>query len=152
MSSELVRFSISIPEDLLMELDEYSNRRGPCKNRSETVRDMIRETLVKDRIESPDAQVMATLTMVFDHHTNDLRDKLDDIQHAHAHEIVAVMHVHVDEHNCLETVIMRGRSAEIREIADALLGTKGVFNGDLMITTIGESHNHPHGHRHDDAE
>lgn len=148
MASELVRFSVAMPADLLADLDEYVQRRGTAKNRSEAVRDLVRGALVKENVEEPDTEVFATLTMVFDHHAGDLRDKLDDIQHAHCHEIVSSMHVHVDEHNCLEVVIMKGKSAVIRGIANALLGTKGVLNGDLVTTVVGAEHAHPHEHHH----
>lgn len=151
MSSELVRFSVTMPPDLLADLDAYAKRRGTLINRSEAVRDIVRNALVKETIEEPDTQVFATLTMVFDHHANDLRDKLDNIQHAHCNEIVSSMHVHVDEHNCLEVIIMKGRSRVIRKIADALLGTKGVLNGDLVTTVVGEEHEHPHEHHHPHA-
>ena len=151
MSSELVRFSVAMPHDLLADLDAYTQRRGTIINRSEAVRDIVRNALVKETIEEPETQVFATLTMVFDHHANDLRDKLDNIQHAHCNEIVSSMHVHVDEHNCLEVIIMKGRSYVIREIADALLGTKGVLNGDLVTTVVGAEHEHPHEHHHPHA-
>ncbi len=147
-SSELVRFSVAMPSELLGELDAYVQRRGTLKNRSEAVRDLVRSALVADTVEEPDAQVFATLTMVFDHHASDLRDKLDSIQHAHCDQIVSSMHVHVDSSNCLEVIIMRGKSATVRSIADALLGTKGVLNGDLVTTVVGSEHSHPHEHRH----
>ena len=148
MGSDLVRFSVAMPADLLGELDAYTQRRGTLKNRSEAVRDLVRSALVEETIEDPNATVFGTLTMVFDHHTNDLRDKLDDIQHAHCDEIVSSLHVHADAHNCLEVIVMKGRSCVIHEIADALLGTKGVLNGDLVVTTVGSEHEHPHDHHH----
>ncbi len=140
MSSDLTRISITMPEELLATLDDYASRRGIAKNRSEVVRDLVRDALVKEKTEESDAFIFATLTMVFDHHTNDLRDKLDDIQHAHFDEIISSMHVHVDEHNCLETIVMKGRSSVLRGIADSLLGTKGVLNGDLIVTVVGDGH------------
>lgn len=151
MSSDLTRISITMPEELLATLDDYASRRGILKNRSEVVRDLVREALVKEKTEEPDTFIFATLTMVFDHHTNDLRDKLDDIQHAHFDEIISSMHVHVDEHNCLETIVMKGRSSVLRGIADSLLGTKGVLNGDLIVTVVGDARSHPHEHSHSHA-
>lgn len=148
MSSELARFTVAMPADLLAELDEYTQRRGTGANRSEAVRDLVRAALVRETAEEPDAQVFATLTMVFDHHATDLRDKLDSIQHAHVEAIVSSTHVHVDERNCLEVIIMRGPSALVRSIADALLGTKGVLNGDLVVTAVGREHPHPCEHHH----
>lgn len=149
--SELVRFSVAMPEDLMEELDEYTARRGTVKNRSEAIRDLVRGALVEEAVEDPDSFIFGTLTMVFNHHSNDLRDKLDAIQHEHVDEIVSTVHVHLDEENCLEVVLMKGQSRVIRSIADALLGTKGVMHGKLVVTTAGPAHAHPHvhdGHAH----
>ena len=148
--SELTRFTVAMPVDLMESLDEYAARRGVAKNRSEAIRDLVRSALVEETVEDPDAKIFGTLTMVFDHHANDLRDKLDSIQHAHCDEIVSSMHVHVDEHNCLEVIIMKGASATVRGIADALLGTKGVLHGKLVVTAVAPRE-HEHGHSHDHA-
>lgn len=153
-NNETARFSITMPADLLDKLDRYSERRGITSNRSEAVRDIVRSALIHETAEDPSAQVFGTLTMVFDHHANDLRDKLDDIQHAHCDEIVSSMHVHVDAHNCLEVIIMKGKSSTVHSIADALLGTKGVLNGELVVTAVGSheaghAHAHAHAHHHE---
>ena len=155
--SEIVRFSVTMPEDLMEQLDEYAARRGTSKNRSETIRDLVRDALVDEEVEAPDTQIFGTLTMVFNHHAGDVRDRLDGIQHEHIDEIISTMHVHVDAENCLEVILMRGRSATVRAIADALLGTKGVMHGNLDVTTVGShaahgyTHAHEHGHEHDHA-
>ena len=146
--SELVRFSVTMPEALMAELDEYAARRGTSKNRSETIRDLVREALVAEDVEAPDTQIFGILTMVFNHHASDLRDKLDNIQHEHLDQIISTVHVHVDHENCLEVILMRGRSGDVRAIADALLGTKGVMHGHLDVTTAGEPHPHEHEHPH----
>ena len=146
--SELVRFSVAMPEDLMEALDTYTARRGVAHNRSEAIRDLVRNALVEEEVEDPESSIFGTLTMVFNHHSNDLRDKLDSVQHEHVDEIVSTVHVHLDEENCLEVVLMRGKSREIRSIADALLGTKGVMHGKLVVTTTGTPHNHPHTHEH----
>lgn len=150
--SELVRFSVTMPEDLMEELDRYTARRGVAKNRSEAIRDLVRGALVEEEVEDPESQIFGTLTMVFNHHSNDLRDKLDAIQHDHVHEIVSTVHVHLDAENCLEVVLMRGQSKTIRSIADALLGTKGVMHGKLVVTTTASTHPHDHDHHHDHDE
>ena len=147
--SELVRFTVAMPEDLLDALDTYTARRGIAHNRSEAIRDLVRGALVEEEVEDPDSFIFGTLTMVFNHHSNDLRDKLDAIQHEHVEEIVSTVHVHLDEENCLEVVLMRGQSRTIRSIADALLGCKGVLHGKLVVTTTGPEHVHDHGHMHD---
>ncbi len=147
--SELVRFSVAMPEDLMEALDTYTARRGVAHNRSEAIRDLVRNALVEEEVEDPESSIFGTLTMVFNHHSNDLRDKLDNVQHDHVKEIVSTVHVHLDEENCLEVVLMRGKSREIRSIADALLGTKGVMHGKLVVTTAGAPHEHPHTHAHE---
>ncbi len=150
--SDLIRFSVAMPEDLMQALDEYSERRGTGNNRSETIRDLVRTALVEEEVEDPDSHIFGTLTMIFNHHSNDLRDKLDGIQHAHVEEIVSTVHVHLDAGNCLEVILMRGKSKDIRSIANALLGTKGVLHGKLVTTAMVDpmhSHTHDHHHGHD---
>lgn len=136
--SELVRFSVAMPEDLLMAFDNLVARRGLAKNRSEVIRDLVREALVDEEWDDPDQEIVGTLTLVFDHHANDLQSKLDQIQHSYYNQIISSMHVHLDAHNCLEVVAMRGRSADLRFIADSILGVKGVKHGRLTSTTTGK--------------
>ena len=124
-------------EELLAKFDELVARRGTAANRSEAVRDLVRETLVEEQREAPDEEIVGTITMVFDHHANDLAEKLDSLQHAHHDKVVSSMHVHLDAHNCLEVIVVRGRSGDIRSIAEAILGTKGVKHGKLVTTTTG---------------
>ena len=138
MSSELVRFSVAMPEDLLMSFDAFVARRGLAKNRSEVVRDLVRDALVNDAIELPGTEVMGTLTIVFNHHASDVQEKLHTIQHSHFGMIVSTTHVHLDEDTCLEVIILRGETIDVRDIADQILGTKGVRNGGLVITTTGQ--------------
>lgn len=138
MSSELVRFSVAMPEDLLMSFDAFVARRGLAKNRSEVVRDLVRDALVDDAIELPGTEVMGTLTIVFNHHANDVQEKLHTIQHARFGMIVSTTHVHLDEDTCLEVIILRGETVDVRDVADQILGTKGVKNGGLVITTTGQ--------------
>ena len=133
---ELVRFSVAMPEELLMRFDALVARRGVAKNRSEMVRDLVREALIQDETDIIGTEVMGTLTIVFDHHASDLQDTLHNIQHANFDLIVATTHVHLDERSCLETIILRGETFQIRAIADRILGTKGVKNGGLVLTTI----------------
>lgn len=139
MSSELVRFSVAMPEDLLMSFDAFVARRGLAKNRSEVVRDLVRDALVDDAIGLPGTEVMGTLTIVFNHHASDVQEKLHVIQHGHFGMIVSTTHVHLDEDTCLEVIILRGETTDVRAIADQILGTKGVKNGGLVITTTGQT-------------
>jgi len=135
--SELMRFSVAMPEDLLMQFDNLVARRGLARNRSEVIRDLVREALVEEQWFDPDATIIGTLTLVYDHHTSDLQSKLDQIQHTCHDKIISAMHIHLDAHNCLEIIAMRGCSAEITEIADNLLGIKGVKHGNLTATATG---------------
>jgi CopG family nickel-responsive transcriptional regulator len=135
--SELQRFSVAIPEDLLIQFDNLVARRGLAKNRSEVIRDLIREALVDEEWDDHDQEIVGTLTIVFAHHASDLQAKLDHIQHDHHDRIISAMHVHLDAHNCLEVIAMRGRSADVRGIAEAILGVKGVKHGRLTATTTG---------------
>jgi CopG family transcriptional regulator, nickel-responsive regulator len=136
--SELVRFSVAIPEDLLMAFDGLVARRGIAKNRSEVIRDLIRDALVNEEWENPDAEIVGTLTLVFNHHATDLQNKLDHIQHAHHELVISSMHIHLDAHNCLEVIAMKGRNSDIQAISDLLLGVKGVMHGQLSTTTTGK--------------
>lgn len=136
--SELVRFSVAMDDELLGEFDKFVATRGTAQNRSEAVRDLVREALVESTVESPDSEIVGTVTMVFDHHASDLSEKLDHLQHHYFQQIVSTLHVHLDAHNCLEVLVLRGKSAEVRTISDALLGTKGVQHGQLVVTTTGK--------------
>ena len=138
MPSELVRFSVAMPEELLMSFDAFVARRGLAKNRSEVVRDLVRDALIADESSIPGTEVMGTLTIVFNHHASDVQEKLHIIQHAQFGMIVSTTHVHLDEDNCLEVIILRGETTDVHDIADQILGTKGVKNGGLVITTTGQ--------------
>jgi len=134
---KLVRFGVAMDEELLGRFDELVARRGTATNRSEAVRDLVRDALVDEQWEAPDEEIVGTITMVFDHHANDLAEKLDALQHAHHDKVVSSMHVHLDAHNCLEVIVVRGASGEIRTIAETILGTKGVKHGKLVTTSTG---------------
>ena len=138
MSSELVRFSVAMPEELLMRFDAFVARRGLAKNRSEVVRDLVREALVNDEASIPGTEVMGTLTIVFNHHASEVQEKLHAIQHAQYGMVISTSHVHLDEDNCLEVIILRGETTDVHTIADQILGTKGVKNGGLVVTTTGQ--------------
>lgn len=133
-----MRFSVAMPEDLLMQFDQLVARRGLAKNRSEVIRDLVREALIEDECGVPGRGVMGTLTIVYNHHTTDLESKLHDIQHRYLGSIVSSMHVHLDPDNCLEVIVLKGDSADVRDIANVLLGVRGVKNGKLVTTTTGK--------------
>jgi CopG family nickel-responsive transcriptional regulator len=133
---ELSRIGVAIDSDLLEKFDQHIARRG-YTNRSEAFRDLIRDELVAVASESPDSQVIGSVTLVYDHHVRMLSDRLTDLQHDSYHNIVSTLHVHLDHDNCLEVLVIRGKAAEVRRIADVLISTKGVKHGRLTITGAG---------------
>ena len=134
-----MRFSVAMPEDLLMQFDQLVARRGLAKNRSEVVRDLVREALVEEECALPGTMVMGTLTIVFNHHEADVQEKINEIQHRYGGMVVSSLHVHLDDENCLEVIILRGETTDVRNLSDLILGTKGVKNGGLVTTTINAS-------------
>ena len=133
-----MRFSVAMPEDLLVRFDHLVARRGLAKNRSEVVRDLVRDALVEDECATPGAEVVGTLTIVFNHHASDLHEMLDAIQHQFFDMIICSTHVHLDQHNCLEAIVLRGETGLVQDVANMILGTKGVKNGRLVLTTTGQ--------------
>lgn len=119
-----------------MRFDRLVARRGLAKNRSEVVRDLVRDALVEDECAMPGTEVVGTLSIVFDHHASDLQEKLHNIQHDYFEYIISSMHVHLDQHNCLEVIVLRGETGLVQDIANLILGTKGVKNGRLALTTV----------------
>lgn len=133
--TELARFGISIDQRLLDSFDQMITGKG-YGNRSEAIRDMIRSALVEEQVNrDDDTPTVGTVTLVYDHHTRDLSDKLTGHQHSHHNAIVSALHVHLDIHNCLEVVVVRGTAAQVKRLADELIGTKGVQHGKLVLTT-----------------
>ena len=100
MGNDLMRFSVAMPGELLVRFDRLGAGRGLAKNRSEVVRDLVRDALVEDECATPGVEVMGTLTIVFDHHASDLQEKLHAIQHDYFDNIVSTLHVHIDAHMC----------------------------------------------------
>jgi CopG family nickel-responsive transcriptional regulator len=133
----LVRFGISLDNLLLKRFDTLIHKKGYA-NRSEAIRDLIRDSLVSEEWESPQAETVGTITVVYSHDTRELTDTLTDIQHGFHASIISSMHVHLDHHNCLEVIIVKGKGKEIKKIADRLIGTKGVKHGKLALTTTGK--------------
>jgi len=134
--SDLSRIGVAIDSELLERFDRLIAQRK-YTNRSEAFRDLIRDELVEKNWQSPDSLVVGTVTLVYDHHVRLLSEKLTDIQHDHHRLILSTMHVHLDHDNCLEVLVVRGRSSEVRKVADSLISAKGVKHGRLTITTTG---------------
>jgi len=132
-----VRFGISLDEKLLDSFDQLIEQKS-YMNRSEAIRDLIRASLVEERLGSENQEAVGTVTLVYNHHVRDLSDKLTEHQHSHHEQIVSSVHVHLDAHNCLEVLIIRGEVRAIKKIANELIGVKGVKHGKLVLTTTGQ--------------
>jgi CopG family nickel-responsive transcriptional regulator len=144
----VIRFGVSIEENLLKGFDELIERKGYA-NRSEAIRHLIRNLLLETRIEEElDADVIGTITLVYDHSQGDLANRLVDLQHRYHQHVISTMHVHMDAENCLEVLAVKGRNSEVRRISDFLIGTRGVQHGKLIIhSSTPEYHHHDHEHR-----
>jgi CopG family transcriptional regulator, nickel-responsive regulator len=136
MMPKVERFGVSMDDDLLGRFDAMVAARG-YQSRSEAVRDMVRQELVKDEWADPGADVVGTISIVFEHHEAELPNVLAELQHQFHDIIICNTHVHMDEHNCLEVIIVRGSSARVKLIANTLISTKGVKHGQLVSTTTG---------------
>ena len=137
-NNDTVRFGISINNRLLEHFDDLISEKGYI-NRSEAIRDLIRNALVEEKWRDSKEDLVGTVTLVYDHHTRELADKLTDQQHSHHHAIISALHVHLDAHHCLEVVVVKGKAGEIKRMADELIGTKGVKHGKLTTTTTGQN-------------
>jgi CopG family nickel-responsive transcriptional regulator len=133
--SQLSRTGVSLEEDLLKEFDRLIAKRG-YQNRSEAIRDLIREALLAETVDS-NQPVVGTLTLVYDHHVPNLAQKLTETQHVAGAMILAATHVHLDHDYCLEVIIMKGRSRELQGVADRMLALRGVELGKLVLTNSG---------------
>lgn len=134
----VTRFGVSLDEALLARFDRMIARKGYA-NRSEAIRDLIREAFVREQWESGTGEAVGTITLVYNHETRDLADRLTDLQHAHFGSIVSTLHVHLDAHHCLEVLVLRGKAADLKKIADRLIGTRGVQHGTFSATSEGKT-------------
>lgn len=129
------RFSVSMEDGLLQKFDRHLKRHG-YSNRSEAVRDLVRKDLIDEEWKSGE-EVVGVISLVFDHHQRQLQDKLTDIQHDQHDMIISATHVHLDHHNCLEVIIVRGEAGKVRGMADRLKATRGVKSGELTAASTG---------------
>jgi CopG family nickel-responsive transcriptional regulator len=146
---ELERVSLAIETDLLRRFDALLERRR-LGNRSEAVRDLIRRRLVEEEA-GGDGEVVGTLTLVYDHGQRELTDRLVEAGHHHHARVLSTLHVHLDERLCLEVQALRGTPADLRHLADRVLGLKGVKHGQLVVSSARLWHARgrtAHGHAH----
>ncbi len=128
------RVGVSFEPDLLIKFDELIKNKG-YPNRSEAIRDLVRKSLIERKIETDEqGAVFGTLTIIYDHHSGDVNNRLMHLQHHHVTEILSTTHIHLDEHLCLEVLIVRGMAGEVKKLADNILAIKGVKHGGLVIT------------------
>jgi len=132
--SEIVRFSVSLEDDLLEKFDRYCTE-GQFATRSEAVRQLIRDKLTARAWESGSREVAGTLTLVYDHHRAQLGDRLIKLQHDHTELVVATLHAHLTEDLCLEVIVLRGPAVQLQQIADQLRGLKGIYKGELVMAS-----------------
>jgi CopG family transcriptional regulator, nickel-responsive regulator len=160
MKDPLVRFSVAIGGELLQKFDDYrETHRYP--NRSEAVRGLMRAALIEEAVANETEDAMGVVTLVYDHHAGRVSERLTEIQHEHVNRVVTTTHVHLDARRCLEVILLRGPTRTVRELADGLIGTKGVETGRLVLTSAtpipapgdphGHSHEHDHAHSHPHA-
>lgn len=132
--TKLVRFGVAMEEDLLARFDGLIEKRG-YPNRSEALRDLVRHELDHDAWESG-GRIVATVTLIYDHHVRELTERLTEIQHDFGSRIISTLHVHLDHDHCMEVIAARGPSAEIKRLAERLLGAKGVLSGDVTAAAL----------------
>lgn len=152
----LVRFSVAVGGELLERFDEYCTEHRYA-NRSEAVRGLMRSALIAETVATDDEPAMGVVTLIYDHHAGPVADRLTELQHDHLEKVVTTTHVHLDHSRCLEVILLRGRAREVRQLADSLIGTKGIEMGKLVLAgahppeaghTHGEGHSHSHSHAH----
>ena len=136
-AEEVVRFGVSISARLLERFDGLIAAKGST-NRSEAIRDLIRDRLVEVESEADEGVVIGALILVYDHETRALGDRMTHMQHHAGRVVISAMHVHLNDRDCLEVLALNGPGGAVRELADRLLSLKGVKHGKLVITGSGE--------------
>jgi CopG family transcriptional regulator, nickel-responsive regulator len=145
--SSLIRTGISLERDLLEKFDKVIEQKG-YSSRSEAIRDLVRDHFVEEDVAS-NKVVVATLTLVYDHHQPKLSEQLIEAQHAYKGQVLATTHVHLDHRNCLEVIILNGRGTDIIKFSDHLLSLRGVKHGKLVLTNTVTSLDAQHSHKHE---
>jgi CopG family nickel-responsive transcriptional regulator len=134
---EVKRFGVSMEASLLGKLDGYC-KQHQYSNRSEAIRDLIRRALVQEEWKR-DRETVGSLTIVYDHHLPHLSQKINSLQHDFSGKVIAAMHVHLDHHNCMEVIVMRGKASQIKSLSDSLIALRGVKFGSLTGSTMGRN-------------
>ncbi len=132
----LSRFSLSMPERLVAQLDAMCAAKG-YESRSQAVADMVRDALVEHRAQAGSREIAGNITLVYDHHKRNIQSRLTRIQHDHGPVVISTLHVHLDHHHCMEVLAVRGSAKTVRGLADRLIAVKGIKHGKLTVTTTG---------------
>lgn len=135
--SSAARYTVSMDSRLLEKFDKHIDKKGYA-NRSEAIRDLIRDALVEEEWGKPNEKTAATVTLIYNHHKPDLAQRLTHIQHHHNDIVVATTHVHLDNDNCLEVIILRGKSRDVKTLSENLIAIKGIKHGRVTFTTEGK--------------
>lgn len=139
----LSRIGVALDSDLLERFDAFNSRLG-YTNRSEAFRDLIRDRLVAEQTAKPNATVVGTVTLIYDHHAHGVTEKLTELQHANHGLVVSTSHAHLDHDSCLEVLIVHGKSGRVEEFAGRLIGLKGVQHGRLVTAVAQPETGHQH--------
>jgi len=129
------RFGVSLEEEVLGQLDELVTKHQ-FPNRSQAIRYLIKEHQIEDQWKENEA-VAGTITLLFDHHKRDLSNQSTSIQHEYHQQVLSVQHIHLNHDNCLETIAVKGKASELIDLADKLIGMKGIKHGKLVMTSVG---------------
>jgi CopG family nickel-responsive transcriptional regulator len=132
----LKRFTVSMEDNLLDDFDTFIEDHH-YQNRSEALRDLIRGRIIEKEWQA-DKDVMGVISLVYDHHQHKLQEKVTELQHGYHQQIVSTTHVHMDHHNCLEVIIVRGKAGEVRVLSDSLKALRGVRNASLSMSSTGK--------------
>jgi CopG family nickel-responsive transcriptional regulator len=133
---KLIRFGVSLPEDLSNRFDLLLKRKK-YPNRSEAIRDLIRNSLIEEDIEK-NSSVIGVLNLLYDHHKRELQDSLTHFQHDYHEKFISSTHVHLDHNNCLEVILLKGRAGEIKPLAEQMIALKGIKHGQIFLTSTGK--------------
>ena len=132
---QLERIGVSLDKKLLSRFDNLIAGRG-YQSRSEAIRDLIRRRLSDERLSNPKARAVGAVCLVYDHHSTKLMQKLTGLQHSHLLQTICSMHIHLDAHDCMEVIVLRGRVGEINKMAENILSQKGVKLGRINLVAI----------------
>jgi len=132
-----MRFGVSLPERLLARFDRQIRQKGYA-NRSEAIRDLIRQSLVESEWEQSGGETAAAVVLVYDHHKRGVTEQLTGAQHDHHDNVISTMHAHLDHKNCIEVVLLRGIARVVKHIADKLASAKHVKLGKFVPATLGK--------------